>query len=118
MTLDEYFSGFVEARGIFDVFCAKVGAASLVELRVTKSQVAFRRRRGFAWMWIPGKYLRGCVAALVLTLAFQYRHPSPRWKEIVEPLPGRFVHHIELHPVVDIDDELCRWFQEAWEAAA
>lgn len=49
---------------------------------------------------------------------FSYRHPSPRWKEIVEPLPGRFVHHIELHSVVDIDDELCRWFQEAWEAAA
>lgn len=28
-----------------------------VEVRVTKSQIAFRRRRGFAYLWDPGRYL-------------------------------------------------------------
>jgi hypothetical protein len=41
-----------------------------------------------------------------------------RWKQIVEPAPGRFTHHLELHTASEIDDEVRRWLQEAWEAAA
>lgn len=38
---------------------------------MTKSQVAFYRRKAFAWAWMPGKYLRGRGAPLVLTLALR-----------------------------------------------
>jgi hypothetical protein len=41
---------------------------------------------------------------------------SPRWKEIVEPAPGRFTHHLELHSTADVDDEVQSWLQEAWES--
>jgi len=85
---------------------------------VTKSQVAFRRRRAFAWAWMPGAYLRGQVAPLVLTLSFRRREPSPRWKEVVESYPGRFAHHLELRSTAEIDDEVRAWLQEAWAAAA
>jgi hypothetical protein len=67
---------------------------------------------------MPGTYLRGRHAPLVLTLSFRHRDPSPRWKEIVEPKPGRFTHHLELYSATDIDDEVCSWLQAAWEAAA
>jgi len=85
---------------------------------VTKSQVAFRRRRAFAWAWMPGAYLRGNYAPLVLTLSFRQREPSPRWKEVVEHYPGRFTHHLELRSTAEIDDEVRAWLQEAWSAAA
>jgi hypothetical protein len=65
---------------------------------------------------MPGQYLRGKTAPLVLTLSFPGRNVSPRWKEIVEPTPGRFTHHLELHSVADIDDELGGWLRDAWEA--
>jgi hypothetical protein len=94
------------------------GAVGSVAIRVSKSQVAFRRKRAFAWAWIPGKYLRGRhVAPLVLTLSLHRREPSSRWKEIVEPEPGRFTHHLEIYSPEDIDHLVLGWIREAWETA-
>lgn len=118
MTLDEYFEGKGEARKLFEKLRERIEALGTVEIRVTKSQVAFRRRKAFAWAWIPGKYLHGRGAPLVLTLSLPQRDPSPRWKEIVEPVPGRFTHHLELWSAGDIDDEVRAWLQEAWTKAA
>lgn len=94
-----------------------VDAIGSAELRVTTSQVAFRRHRAFAWVWMPSIYLRGERPPLVLTLALRYRDASPRWKQIVEPAPGRFTHHLELRSPADLDDEVRAWLQVAWEEA-
>jgi hypothetical protein len=117
MTLDEFFSRYEQSRPIFDALRAAIDALGPVEMRVTRSQVAFRRRKAFAWAWVPARYLRGKVAPLVLTLSFGVRSSSPRWKEIVEPAPGRFTHHLELYSSQDIDAEVRGWLKEAWEAA-
>ena len=118
MTLDEFFTGREASRRIFDVLRAAIAALGSAEMRVTKSQVAFRRSKAFAWAWVPGIYLRGRGAPLVLTLSFPERSVSPRWKQIVEPAPGRFTHHLELWTEAEIDAEVCAWLREAWEAAA
>lgn len=117
MTLDDYFAGRDESRLIFKALHSAVDAIGHAGLRVTNSQVAFRRRRAFAWAWVPGKYLRGERAPLVLTIALRRRDPSPRWKQIVEPRPGRFTHHLELHSNSEIDGEVHSWLQEAWADA-
>jgi len=65
-----------------------------------------------------GKYLRRNTAPLVLTLSLRRRDASPRWKEIVEPYPGRFTHHLELYSRDDIDDQVRLWLREAWGSAA
>jgi hypothetical protein len=114
MTLDEYFAGKDESRRLFDFLCEAVAVFASTEMRVTKSQVAFYRRKAFAWAWIPGKYLHGRVAPLVLTLSLPFKDPSPRWKEIMEPRPGRFTHHLELHSTSEIDDEVYEWVRRAW----
>ncbi len=118
MTLDEFFAGRDASRQIFDSLRSAIERLGPVEIRVTKSQVAFRRRKAFAWAWVPGRYLRGKHAPLVLTLSFAKRDSSPRWKEIVEPAPGRFTHHLELHTTSEIDDDVQSWLREAWDAAA
>lgn len=115
--LDTYFAGYDEAQLIFDTLRAAIEVIGPAELRVTKSQVAFRRRTAFAWAWIPGKYLHGQTAPLVLTLALRRRDTSSRWKEIVEPAPGRFTHHLELFTATGIDDLVLTWLHEAWELA-
>jgi hypothetical protein len=117
MTLDEFFAGHQDSRRIFDTLQSAIDALGAVDSRVTKSQVAFRRRTAFAWAWMPGAYLRGRHAPLVLTLSLQRRDSSPRWKEVVEPTPGRFTHHLELRSAADIDGEVRSWLQEAWAAA-
>jgi len=114
---DEFFAGHPDSRALFDALRRAVEELGPVAVRVTKSQVAFRRHRAFAWAWMPGMYLRGPRPPLVLTVALRRRDSSPRWKQIVEPVPGRFTHHLELHSDADIDDEVRSWLQEAWEAA-
>jgi hypothetical protein len=117
MTVDEYFEAWEESRRLFDVLRSAVETMSAVEIRVTRSQIAFARRKPFAWAWIPGKYLHGRGAPLVLTLVFQHKDPSPRWKEVVQPAPGRFTHHLELFSASDIDEEVLQWLQAVWRQA-
>lgn len=115
--MEAFFEGQLEARGLFESLRALVETVGLFELRVTKSQVAFRRRRAFAWAWRPGQYLHGQVAPLVLTVALPAWDESPRWKQVVEPAPGRFTHHLELYAASDLDGEVRGWLREAWEEA-
>ena len=117
MTLDEFFAGYEKSRPIFEALREAIEELGPVEMRVTKSQVAFNRKKAFAWAWVPNRYLHGKYAPLVLTLGFRYRDPSPRWKEIVEPYPGHFTHHLELYSIEDINNEVCLWLRAAWEAA-
>jgi hypothetical protein len=94
-----------------------VESVGLAEIGFSKSQISFRRHKSFVWVWRPGQYLEGKTAPLVITFSFPYRHNSPRWKQIVEPKPGRFTHHLELFSIEDVDDEVCSWIQAAWDAA-
>lgn len=101
MTLDDFFAGHEESRRIFESVRRAVAAIGPADIRVTKSQVAFRQRTGFAFVRMPGVYVRS-DAPLVLTLSLRRRDDSPRWKEIVQPYPGRFTHHLELRSEMEI----------------
>jgi hypothetical protein len=117
MSLDDFFAGRPDSRGIHDVVDRAVREVGRADLRVTKSQVAFRRNRAFAWTWIPGRYLKGDHPPLVLSVALRRRDRSERWKEVVEPTPGSFMHHLELASAADVDDHVRGWIREAWEEA-
>jgi hypothetical protein len=118
MTLDEFFTGRPVSQRLFDTVAKAVTSIGPAEIRVSKSQIAFRRRTGFAFVWMPGMYLGCDDVPLVLTIGLYRRDDSPRWKQVVEPAPGRFTHHLELHSGTDIDSEVYAWLQEAWHDAA
>ncbi|MGY1607778.1 MULTISPECIES: DUF5655 domain-containing protein [unclassified Geodermatophilus] len=83
------------------------------DVRVSRSQVALRGRRGFAWPWRPGRYLRGPTSEVVLSVALGRCDPSPRWKQVVHPSPRHWVHHLEVHDPAEVDDEVAAWLREA-----
>ncbi|MFU8891042.1 MAG: DUF5655 domain-containing protein [Anaerosomatales bacterium] len=119
ITLDEYFAECEPgSRELFEAVRAAVDSAGPAEVRATRSQVAFRRRTAFAWAWVPGQYLRGSdLPPLVLSVGLRRRDASPRWKEVVEPAPGRFMHHLEVRSADDLDYEVLEWLAEAWDQA-
>ena len=117
MTVDEFFGDAVLARRLFDALAAEIERFGRASVRVSKSQVAFRRRKNIAVVWLPGKYLRPPVAPLVLTLSFPKRDASPRWKQITQVAPKRFTHHLELHALKDINAQVRGWLHAAWKAA-
>jgi hypothetical protein len=87
-----------------------------VEVHATRSQVALRHRSGFAYLWYPGRYVRSEVPA-VLSLALPERVDSPRFKQVGNPSPGVWMHHLELDDPEQLDDEVVGWLQDAYDAA-
>lgn len=85
--------------------------------RISKSQIAFGDATPFAWTWQPGQYLGSRGAPLVLSVRLRRRDRSRRWKALVEPAPGRFMRHLELHRVADVDEQVYRWLEEVWKDA-
>jgi hypothetical protein len=86
-----------------------------VSVRVSRSQVAFRRRRGFAWLWLPGRWLAKPDAEVVLSVALDRHDPSPRFKEVVHPAPRVWMHHLEIRSMADLDAETEAWLREAYD---
>jgi hypothetical protein len=117
MTPEDFFAGKSLPLSLFALVRRTLDAIGPSSIRITKSQIAFRRRRAFAWVWRPDQYRRGRTAPLVLSVSLPRRDGSPRWKEVVEPAPGRFMHHLELFDPSEIDGEVSAWLQRAWEAA-
>lgn len=115
--IDEFFEGFESSRPLYEAIAARAIELGNVEARPTRSQIAFVRRRAFAWAWIPDRYLDGGHAPMVLSVALQRRDPSPRWKQVVEPIAGRYMHHLELRAASDVDAQVEAWLREAWSEA-
>lgn len=82
----------------------------------TTSQVAFRRRRGFAYLWRPGQYVSSDVP-LVVSVALPRELRSERIKEVAHPSRGVWMHHVELGDPAEVDDEVIGWLAEAYADA-
>jgi Domain of unknown function (DUF5655) len=110
---------FLEGSGLgLDVFRSVLDAVPDAEVRVTKSQIGFRRRRAFAWLWRPRRYLGQRGAELVVSIALPRRDTSPRWKQVVQPSPPSWMHHLELADAEQIDGEAVAWLREAADWAS
>lgn len=93
---------------------AQLGPA---EVRASRSQVAFRRARGFAYLWLPGQYLRTPQADVVLSVVLGRHDGSSRWKEVAHPSRLHWMHHLEVHHAAELDDEVRAWLREAYDRA-
>lgn len=86
-------------------------------IRTTRSQVAFRRRRGFAFLWLPVSWARGADVQVVLTIGLGREIVSTRWKQVAHPAPTTWIHHLEIRALAELDQEVEGWLREAWAAA-
>jgi len=116
-TPEEFFAGHPAALAAFKQVCAIVELHGPFEVRVSRSQVGFRRKRGFAYLWMPGQYLRSPAAEVVLSIALGRRDDSRRFKEVAHPAPAHWMHHLEIRSLSDLDDEVARWLHEAADRA-
>lgn len=104
------------ALSVVDRVTSIVGSIGDATVRTTKSQVAFRRRRGFAYLWPPVFGGRG--VEIILSIALGRRDASPRFKEVAHPTPRVWMHHMEIVDLAQLDDEVEAWLREAFGAAA
>ena len=113
MTPEDFFAGRPLAFAVFRKVAASLRDLGRVEVRVTKSQVAFRRDRGFAYLWLPDRYLSSPRAEVVLSVALGREDTSSRWKEVSHPTARHWMHHLEVNGADEIDEEVVAWLREA-----
>lgn len=116
-TPEELFSGHPLGYQLYQAAADAIEKIAEVEQRATKSQVAFRARRGFAFVWRPGQYVNSDVPA-VLSIALPRKLQSPRIKSVVQVSNRVWMHHLELSAPDEIDDEVAAWLTEAFDAAS
>lgn len=115
-TPEEFFSGSASGLAVYRAVADVVEGLGGAEVRVGRSQVAFRRRRGFAYVWRPGRYVRSDVPA-ALSIALPREVASPRFKEVAHPTVRSWMHHLELYGPEGVDAEVLAWLTEAYAAA-
>jgi hypothetical protein len=118
MEPEEYFAGHPFALAVFQAVRGMLDELGGIRVRTTTSQVAFHRRRGFAYLWLPGRYLARPDAEVVLSIALGRHDRSERFKEVVHPTPKHWMHHLEVRDLSDIDDQVKAWLREAADRAA
>jgi Domain of unknown function (DUF5655) len=118
VTPEVFFAGCPEALAVFETVRTVLGEHGPYSVRTSKSQVAFRRRRGFAFIWVPGQYLRNPAAKVVLSIVLARHEQSPRFKQVAHPAPRIWMHHLELNDASAIDDQVAHWLREAADSAA
>lgn len=115
-TPEELFAGHPDGLALYEVVARAVAEIGPSDIRATKSQVAFRRRAGFAFVWRPAQYVRSEVPA-VLSIALPREIASPRFKEVAHPSATVWMHHLELTSAEQVDAEVRRWLTEAHKHA-
>ncbi len=115
-TPQSFFGGFPDGLALFDAVRAAVETIGAFDLRVTTSQIAFRRGRGFAYVWRPGQYVHSEVPA-VLSIVLPREVSSHRFKSVARPSTTVWMHHLELFRTSQIDDEVRNWLTEAYAHA-
>jgi hypothetical protein len=115
-TPEGFFAGHEDGLAVYRAVAEVVAALGPCEMRVSKSQIAFRRRRGFAYVWRPGQYITSDVPA-VLSVALDRRVESSRFKQVAHPAAGVWMHHLELRGPLEVDDEVRGWLAKAWRIA-
>jgi Domain of unknown function (DUF5655) len=115
-TPEEFFDGYPDGLAIYRRVPEVIDGLGEAEVRVSKSQIAFRARRGFAYVWRPGRYVDNDVPA-VLSIPLPAEDRSKRFKSVVHPSPKVWMHHLEIRDPDQVDDEVARW-RAAYDAAS
>ena len=112
---DRLFQGRPFALAVVERVSSVIAAIGDVTMRTTKTQIVFRRRRGFAWLWPP--VFENPGVEIVLSIALSRHDPSPRFKQVAHPSPRVWMHHLEIRHLAQVDAEVRDWLREAYAGA-
>jgi len=83
-----------------------------------KTQASFYARRSFASAWPPVLPMKNRPEHyFVVSFYLDQRMDHPRIVSAIEPVPGRWTHHVLVASGSDLDDVLQSWLLSAYEWA-
>ncbi len=101
------FSDKPRQLGLFSLVREYIRSIGQAAVKESRTQVAFARRRQFAWVWLPQPWERKRPpGSIVLSFSLPRRVTDPRIAQAIEPYPGRWMHHVIIAGEPDFDDEV------------
>ena len=125
MTMNEdflfFFNGHMDALPLYKRLEAQVlDQIPDVHIKVSKTQISFFNRRGFAFVSFSPCRKAGERPRVWMTVTFglDYKKDSVRIDVATEPYPNRWTHHVMVGSESEIDEELMEWIREAADFSA
>ena len=113
--VEAYFEGYPQQAQLFQVVRDMIQSLGPVKVEVMKSGISFATRFKFAWVWLPQRYeLQQPPGSLVLSFGLDQRIEHARIKEVANPYPQRWTHHLIINTRDDLDDTLRGWLAQAY----
>lgn len=86
-----------------------------IQLRWSKTQVAFRTKYGFAFLSLPYRRRKGWPKeCLLLTFGLGEPVEHPRIAVKTEAAPGRWTHHVVISGPEQVDETVMEWLRAAY----
>ena len=109
------------ALPLYEAFATRLLAEiDNVTIKVRKAQISFSNKYNFAFVsLLPVRRAKERPKTwITVTFGLRYKKESPRIDVASEPYPNRWMHHMLIFSVDEIDDELMGWIKEAAEFSA
>lgn len=113
--LELFFAGRPGSLNLFLAVRAVIESFGGVEIEVMKTQISFRARRSFAWVWLPQTWIKKRPGeSVTLTFALDHEVVDARIAEAVEARPEHWTHHVLIGAPSDLDAQVRAWLREAY----
>lgn len=115
-TAEEVFAKMPGGIHLYHAFEAAVlSAFEDVRIKVSKTQISFSNRYGFAYASPPHRKHKDLPENFIfITFGLPDKIEHPRIYVATEPYPRRWTHHIAVSSPEEIDDELMGWIEESY----
>jgi len=113
--VEAFFQRYPDALRLFQAVLGYVESIGPMVVKVTKTQVSFAAETAFAWVWLPQMWVKKRPGgSITLSFSLGHRVTDGRIVEVVEPRPGRFMHHFVIEDESDFNEDVRRWLREAY----
>ena len=113
--VEDLFYGRPEALKLFNYVRQYIESLGPVKIEATKTQISFRIKKKFAWVWLPQIWIKKrSENSITLTFAVGRHIKHEQIVEAVETSPGRWTHHVYIENEYDLTDDVHKWLIEAY----
>lgn len=116
----QFFNGKMDELALYNALYERMaGELPDFSVKVSKTQISFSNKYGFAYVSSPDRRMRGRQGIyIIVTFGLNRHEPHPRIAGAVEPYPGRWTHHVVVQAMDEIDAQLMGWIKEAYAFSA
>src|SRR3954452_2613405 len=115
-TPEEHFSEAPLALEVFTRVATLIESLGGAEVKVSTTQGVFARCCVFAWVCTPPGP-NPATSPAILSIAYTHRIVSDRFRDVVQPRPNIWQHHLWVEHPDQLDEEVFAWLEAAYDDA-